>query len=119
MKKLTLDKTWELSLEMWKWIAGEVRKAKRQHKRKPKVGFLKAKWLKQHYAEEWISADCFFCEVNDQHARGINNGCFCPARKIDKEFECMDTKHDYSKHPIAFYKKLVQLNKIRLTKKSK
>ncbi len=122
MKRLTLDETWVLCLAMWKWIAKEGRAA-------TKAGIvwdvceLKREWVDIHGFEKIkIYHNCFFCEYAHHYSyediRG--EGCnLCPARKIDKEFDCHNDEYYYFCYPIAFYKKLLALNKIRLAKKKK
>ena len=121
MKRLNLNETWVLCLKMWKWIAMKVRVAIKAGKEWDVV-ILKREWLSSHGFENIrIYHNCFFCEYAHQHnphkdIRG--EGCsLCLARKIDKEFDCQDTDYEYDQKPIAFYKKLVELNKIRLKKR--
>jgi hypothetical protein len=105
MKKPSLDKTWELCLKMWKWITVERRKGNRAC-----TAILKSEWCKRHSFMH-IAVDCFFCEYNRAH-QGI--GCSkCPATLIDKEFRCVGSSYDYGRFPLAFYKKLLQLNRKR------
>lgn len=109
MKKLTLDETWDLCLKMFKWIS----------RQQGDVGELKSQWLRKHgFVPASIDSNCFFCEYHHTHKRKDWGKCNCPARKIDKDFDCKSAKYDYTTKPRAFYKKLVALNKIRLAKKS-
>ena len=110
-KKLTLEQTWTLCLQMWKWIAGQIRKD-------PDISVwrLKAKWLSKHDWGVSMYCDCFFCDWAGGN-RGFPSCPRCPARKIDKDFDCEDTDYDYSLNPIEFYKKLVALNKKRKARK--
>ena len=114
MKKLNLSETWVLCLAMWKWIAKEVRKDIGKN-----VNGLKIEWLEKQGIEN-VHCECFFCEYNSKRGgKGCHQetGCnLCPAVRVDKSFDCHAEYHYYS-YPIAFYKKLLALNKIRLAKK--
>lgn len=115
MKKLTLDETWRLCLSMWRWIA-KIKK----NERNVEVYALKKEWLKNHgFRCKTINSDCFFCEYVYGHSRPIANCYLCPARKVDKEFDCVETSYDHSYYPVKFYNKLVSLNRKRLAKKRK
>ncbi len=106
MKRLNLDETWVLCLAMWKWIAKEARTGKM-------ACTLKAEWIKKHsFKAVW--ANCFFCDWSTKHG----GNCNCPAKKIDTSFHCEhNEEYRWYNKPIAFYKKLLALNKIRLAKK--
>jgi len=120
MKKLTLDQTWERCLAMWKWIAEQVEKAIRQHKRKPCIEDLKTEWLDLHgFGNDSLNNNCFFCEYNKYRTKSINKDCWCPARLVDKGWTCFDEGRVFDEHPIAFYNKIKALNKIRLERKKK
>ena len=109
MKRLTLDETWVLCLKMWKWIAKEVKNGRSD------ISNLKAGWLEQNNLKGVLD-DCFFCEYTEKR----NKDCdICPAVKIDKDFHCSHIEYDFYIKPIAFYKKLCELNKLRLAKKRK
>lgn len=112
-KKLSLNETWKLCLQMWKWIAGQRKKGN-----KDCVGALKFQWLKEHDFDYWgINCRCFFCEyANQPGRRGCKN---CPAVLVSPRFGCENTTYDYWDNPIAFYNKLVSLNKKRQKKKEK
>ena len=113
MKRLTLDETWVLCLKMWKWIAKEVRADKKAGK--DSVNALKQEWAEKHEFEN-IHQDCFFCEYA-QRRDGLQDCRLCPAKRVDKDFHCMDAYECcFCCYPIAFYKKLLELNKIRLAK---
>lgn len=124
MKKLSLDETWRLCLKMWKWIAKQIRKYKNFHQLsiagKTEIIFqLKRKWCRKNKYNT-LNFDCFFCEYAKNSSYTSRN-CEenCPARKIDKEFNCHNLKYDFIRRPITFYNKLVSLNKKRLAKKKK
>ena len=118
MKRLTINETWEQSLKMWKWISRRC-KGKSKDWICYSLWSLKSQWTKEHGIEEdSLVNDCFFCEYDSLRPTSeINGGCFCPARKIDKDFDCMSKYYSYSMHPRLFYAKLKELNKIRLAKK--
>jgi hypothetical protein len=114
MKKLTLDETWEKCLSMWRWIAKEKREGSRRH-----TYTLKKVWLKNHgYQANEIDCECFFCHYAWEIKKG--DCCDCPPRKLEPDFHCVSINRLYPhwrKNPIAFYNKLVSLNRKR--KKSK
>lgn len=111
---MTLDETWKNCLSMWRWIAKQRRAGSWQH-----VAYLKAEWLTSH-GFEGIEQDCFFCDRRLLCKKtGLNkdNLCInCPARRVDKEFGCCTDEYNFSDKPIAFYNKLVSLNRKRLKK---
>ena len=113
MKKLTLSETWTLCLQMWKWIAGQVKKGRTE------TGALKKEWLLEHdWGDGELVNNCFFCEWalgKDDAETYSYGGCpnRCPASKIDENFSCRNIEYDYYDCPIKFYQKLVRLNKIR------
>ena len=118
MKRLTLDETWKKCLSMWRWIAKQV-------KNDPglEVYDLKYEWLENHgYKDTKIEEGCFFCErvvtiMGNDGKIGIGCGGRCPGQEIDKDFNCQATGCHWAYNSIAFYKKLVSLNKKRLAKK--
>ncbi len=115
MKRLNLDQTWVLCLKMWKWIAKEVKAGKTRD-----VDGLKKEWLQKHGFRDILAHDCFFCQYSNSRTKDMS--CrLCPAKKTaGKEYHCNDPDAlfpCFSTHPIAFYKKLLALNKIRLAKK--
>ena len=113
MKRLNLETTWLLCLKMWKWIAMKVRAADKAGKNWH-VNTLKREWCEKHsLAIAYEFASCFFCKWSSEHG----GCCNCPARKIENEFGCHNNDYHHSENPIAFYKKLVSLNKKRLARK--
>ena len=110
MKRLTLSKTWTECLRMWKWIAEQAKKNDEVD-----VIKLKTKWTKKHgYKDVKILKDCFFC---DWAGSSDDRICECPAKKIDPNFKCCNSLYYYHHKPLAFYAKLVELNKKRKAKK--
>lgn len=99
MKKRTLNQTWTLCLRMWRWIA-------KNKGRTVKCYRLKAKWLRVN-GFKYVVADCFFCDFAQ------NNCKRCPGKLVDPNFDCGSSDYCYSKKPVAFYKELLRLNRIR------
>jgi hypothetical protein len=109
-KKLTLNKAWELCLEMWKDIAKTAGEAKIFD-----VEEFKLQWMEEHfidYRPHDINHQCFFCQY-DKDGNCEN----CPGVLIEPCFDCMTTDYNYEYKPIKFYKKLQQLNRKRLKAK--
>ncbi len=110
MKKLTLAKTWQECLRMWKWIA-------ENYKNGDEIDDLKIEWLKKHdIAEDEISVDCFFCEYCDGKCEN-RYGPRCPGVQVNRRFTCHSLTYGFRRKPVKFYQKLVELNKKRLEKK--
>ena len=108
---MTLNKTWKECLRTWKWIA-EVVKRGSTNCGKNCVCVQKEKWLKENgYDSNEIENNCFFCHYSDDSSCGE-----CPGRLVDTSFACLFGKTEHHAHPKAFYRKLVELNKIRLAK---
>lgn len=124
MKRLTLDKTWDNCLRMWKWIAEQVKRIKNWDAysyafQKNVIETLKRSWCKENGYNE-LEYDCFFCEfANSVYVRSFNCDDNCPARKINKWFWCDNNSYHFTKEPLKFYAKLLALNKIRLSRKRK
>ena len=107
MRKRTLNQTWVLCLRMWRWISKEWKKEERE------VGNLKILWLKENKISMG-GALCFFCDYTDT----INLSCSsCPGRLVDSSFSCFRQKYNFEDNPVAFYKELLRLNRIRKAKK--
>ena len=115
-KRMTLDETWKNCLSMWRWIAKRVRYGCAKN-----VSSLKREWLKDHrIADGVLFEDCFFCHYHLSHKRRVRaiEGCEgCPAVFVDRGFVCTHDNYDYDTEPIAFYNKLVSLNRKRLKNK--
>lgn len=111
MRELTLSETWKLCLSMWRWIAKQVRAGRTD------VTSLKNEWIeKKGFGSEKILHHCFFCHYTAEDFEFSEDCNQCPARKIDPYFDCCGGKYYYRPHPIAFYNKLVSLNRKRLKK---
>jgi len=108
--KLTLAKTWQLCLRMWKWIAKETEEGSTLS-----IWDLKSQWLEEHgfsFKDLGSGTDCFFCEYNSQQ-EGVD--CkYCPGYLVSKSFHCYRMSYHHRNRPIQFYKKLVELNNKRL-----
>lgn len=113
MKKLTLEKTWTECLRMWRWIAKVVRAGSRAC-----VDDLKVEWMERHsYKGNVIESNCFFCQYVRTHSKKCKKiEGSCPAQKVDPEFNCFCDDYSYDDKPIAFYNKLVALNRKRKKK---
>lgn len=122
MKKLNLDETWRLCLQMWRWIDEQIEKHDmhcwENHN-------LKSLWLKKQRIKRHVLMNCFFCDYAEKR-NGLlvkdNNSNYncpeCPARLVNRKFNCEKWKsYCWCDNPRAFYVKLVALNKIRLAKK--
>ena len=112
MKRLTLDETWKLCLSMWRWIAKMIREGSELF-----VSELKDQWLRDHGYEHEVWLTCFFCGYIHHPKRTCDTNC--PARMIDRNFNCHNPDYDYQSKPIAFYNKIVSLNRKRLAKRKK
>ena len=110
MKRLTLKEAWRLCVKgQWHWIQLRI---KRGDKRK--VGRLKEVWMRKHGFKD-ITADCFFCGYDDKNCASMIDWCnFCPARKIDPDFDCRTPSYHYVRKPLDFYAKIKELYKIYL-----
>lgn len=114
MERINLDETWKLCLSMWEWIV-----EKRKEDGTLSVILLKEKWLQKHsFKKGSVTNDCFFCEYVVKRRTCVEVFCpDCPGAKVEPTFSCLDDNCYYDDKPIAFYKKLLVLNKIRLAKK--
>lgn len=112
MNKLTLNQTWKYCLQMWKWIAEQIKIDHTQS-----VSELKRLWLKNNkFHTLHLRSRCFFCAYASHFGNTCDN---CPAKLIDKNFHCINQEYNYEFATIKFYQKLVRLNKKRLSKRSK
>ena len=99
---MTLNETWKNCLAMWKWIAEQI-----QDNPDLDVKDLKMEWLDNNGFGTTIVEDCFFCD----YAPG--NCLHCPGKLIDPSFHCEAEEYHYLESPVAFYEKIVALNKKR------
>jgi hypothetical protein len=104
--RLTINKSWDGCMTQWDWMIRRLKKDDTLD-----VENLKNEWCEKNGYE--VGANSFFCEYAATH--GVKSDeCNCPAKKIDKYFNCLDKEYNYEHHPFKFYKKLQQLNRIRL-----
>lgn len=114
MIKRDLNRTWELCIKMWKWIAevydGSVSAEK-----------LKEMWIQKH-GFRWTETNCFFCNWHDgmvkefEELQGISNLCnmLCPAKLASDNFDgCLSKKYHYKDNPKAFYREIKRIYEIR------
>ena len=116
---MTLEKTWEECLRMWKWIAGIKLDKINYSLRGTDVLRLKEIWLNaNNYVD--VYNDCFFCDYATKAHGGVDPGSCknCPAQFVEAGFNCC-AYPNYASKPIEFYNLLVELNKKRLSKKGK
>jgi hypothetical protein len=84
---------------------------------------LKRVWVEKHGIEDYeIKDNCFFCEYTAKWSPKSLRGPFvcrlCPARKIDKTFDCCYVEeYHYEEDPLAFSAEIHRLNRIRLKKR--
>lgn len=108
MKKRTLNQTWILCLRMWRSIAKEWTPNGYS------VTILKDIWLRKNgFRVEYLFANCFFCEFQ----KDVGGCQQCPGTLVDNSFGCENKAYDYRYKPVAFYKELLRLNRIRKAKK--
>lgn len=110
---MTLNKTWKLCLRMWKWISEEW--AKELNTKSPET--LKRQWLQDNgFDFREIYLECFFCEWHNRHREPACGNC--PGKLVDHSFSCtLHAGYSYNDEPVAFYKELLRLNRIRKGKK--
>lgn len=108
-----LDRSWKNCLRMWKWISenlpdgfSEASIAMREYV----VAVLKREWLRKNHFTKLLPSNCFFCAYDRKHGDECDS---CPARLVKAGFHCTDVFYCYSINPIAFYERLVMLNKIQ------
>jgi hypothetical protein len=109
-KEISLEETWELCLEMWKWISDEATLFE-EITIEYDVHHLKRAWLKSHGFKGVVYKGCFFCHFGKQRDRFPCRKC--PGRLVDGAFTCMHDEYHYEDKPKEFYNKLLKLNKIR------
>lgn len=110
MKKRTLNQTWILCLRMWRWIAKMIREGA-----KVNVLRLKSKWFYDNGFKD-VMDDCFFCAFT-LSKRDSSSCKRCPGKLVDRTFSCTNSDYCYNDKPVAFYKELLRLNRIRKGKK--
>lgn len=107
---LDLDEAWRSCLKMWKEIT-------ERYEDGMDIYSLKEDYIKKHRISEDLEELCYFCEYTVQHKRKGNLCTYCPGCLVDKEFDCVNPNYHYAAKPHAFYRKLLALNKQRLSQK--
>jgi len=108
--KYSLDKTWELCLEMWPDLVAEWKKTGKD------IIVLKGNWMERKGFEDILN-DCFFCHYAGQDEYGGADCTNCPAILVDPGFDCKNSNYYYRDKPDLFLAKIVELNKRRLKMK--
>ena len=109
MTTKTLNQTWDLCLQMWKWIAetydGTI-----------SVWALKQTWLNDNgFADIKLYGNCFFCGYDSGCGFDSDNPCRnCPGRLVDPDFYCAHPNYNFRDKPVEFYNELLRLNQIRI-----
>ena len=103
-KQLTIDGTWRLCLQLWRWVIKQYKLSGGS------IAMLKIDWFDSHWKGEYQHAHCFFCEYNGETI-GCNN---CPGALVDPSFRCWNEGKHYMSNPIEFFEELKRLNKKRL-----
>ena len=105
-----LDRCWKNCLWMWKWVS-------KTYDGTREVATLKDEWLKSHRFRNEVEANCFFCEWHNAHGggnyeyRNITICKHCPGVYVSKSFCCQSHfSYKYDENPVAFYRKLLQLD---------
>jgi hypothetical protein len=105
---MTLNKTWEECLRMWKWVSDGRRT------RCTCISDLKERWAEIHGYSD-VRLNCFFCDLIPENEATDGETCLaCPGKQVDPDFDCMTPEYSFVSKPKAFYAKLVELNKKRL-----
>lgn len=107
-----LRRVWINCLRMWKWISEQVIMYDLVADCAT-VDSLKKDWLEIHGFTKDISEDCFFCQYESEQPRGEKKHFCpnCPGRLANRQFSCTHEKYSYTKNPVGFYNKLVQIFK--------
>jgi len=113
-----LNLVWYECLRMWSWIVWKLARMipKPTIPTLPAIiGDLKDQWMKKSgYTSQF--PNCFFCRYANLPS-GVKDCSSCPGRLVDPAFGCADFNYHYGVHPKKFYEKLVELDKIRQSKK--
>ena len=115
--RLSIDEAWDKCLDMWQWIA-EVKLGLEEYNF-VSIIHLKIRWLKDNHIGAKIKNDCYFCEYAQQQYINDNmERCYsCPPISVAKRFHCeSNLREAWHINPVAFYNKLLVLNKKRLVK---
>jgi hypothetical protein len=108
MKALSLNMIWELCIEMWEYVVEQMNTPWNTFS----VDHYKAKWIKNHgFKGKSVNNCCFFCQYDGYYRDNCQN---CPAKLVNKEFNCCGQLYHYEQHPTKFLAEVKRLNKIRL-----
>ncbi len=103
--KISLDRTWNLCDEMWKWI-----KREKQTYSLKSVPELKGEYLIEEGTSN-LEGNCYFCEYSGEKCDN------CPGKEIDSDFACNSPDYNYYTKPIEFSNKISEMKKLRDNKK--
>lgn len=109
MRYLTLNRTWELCLTMWKWIVEQLNAGSRLP-----IWRLKRAWLAEFGKGKVPEGFCYFCEYNIRHNGG--DCTICPIKLISRNLGCGYKGFSWNFEPRKFYARLLRLDKRRRTK---
>ena len=127
-KPRTLDSTWKLCLEMWKFVSYVCGLLEDYGIDIPDgfVNELKEGWMEMNGFDPYdIEFNCFFCDWADRKGQTFNypdipGGCkMCPGVKVDKKFACQLEGTCWYENPVEFYNWLVALDNKRKSVKGK
>lgn len=106
MKEATV---WKLCIEMWDWIAEQIRAGSKR-----KIWELKDQWCGENGYT--LENSCFFCDYQERHPKqGDGISCHgCPGYMIAPRFDCFDGAYSFVSEPLKFHAKLHRMNKERL-----
>ncbi len=103
-EKTELDQCWENQLRLSGHIADSGVLGSR-------VLQAKQEWLKSHGFKQPLHNYCFFCQFSVSRKKDSCSGC--PAKLVDADFTCMDSRYDFSDKPKEFCAEIVRLNEKR------
>lgn len=109
MKRLTFDGAWTKCLRQWRWIGRQIKAGDKRW-----IEDLKDAWLAENDHDAVLEAGCYFCA----YASLFDGTCdHCPAKMVDQKFKCTRDEYNFWDNPLAFLRKLEQLNRKRLAMK--
>lgn len=107
MKKLSLDRAWELCIAQWD-------EGVMPNLGKDSVEDLKIYWLERRGYKNFPEENCFFCEYARREATKAGKCwicAFCPGVLISPRFGCDAKTYQWERHPRAFHRKIHELYK--------
>jgi len=120
-KRMNLDETWKNCLSMWRHAARKIRAIAGFNQmpcnnQSDLIDEIKDAWCEKRDFKN-ITHDCFFCNfAGSTHTRSLCCNEKCPARRVDNSFYCDNDNYHYLHNPIAFYNKLMALDRKRKKK---